>query len=81
MQTHELNLSTALWDAIATGKQRATLEPDTKSFAVGDMLLFREWEPRVLKHTGRSMAAKITHVHKAEPLPEDYAMLSLRLLK
>jgi ASC-1-like (ASCH) protein len=81
MNTHELKLDTANWDAVATGKKRAELRINDRKFAAGDMLLFREWEPRILKHTGRSMAAKITHVYEGEHLLEGYAMLSIRLLK
>lgn len=81
MKTHELKIWPIHYEPVASGKKKAELRINDRGYEAGDMLLMREWEPAISSYTGRSIAARVTHVLQGNPLPETVAMLSIRLLK
>ena len=59
-----------------------------RRFKVGDYLRLNEWDPVVMKYTGRSTTVQITYIqtNKSNPcaisdkaLADDYAVLSIKL--
>ena len=50
------------FDDVASGRKKAELRKDDRDFAVGDMLILREWTGT--EYTGRKISATITHILK-----------------
>jgi ASC-1-like (ASCH) protein len=96
MATHDLKLDARWFDAVASGHKTVELRrEDTRQFAVGDVLLLREWETvypdsdsalawySASRYTGRTCRVRVTHIlrHDDVPdlLPPGVAALSIRL--
>jgi hypothetical protein len=67
------------FDDVASGRKKAELRKDDRDFAVGDMLILREWTGT--EYTGRKISATITHILKdcGFGLAEGYVILSIKL--
>lgn len=67
------------FDDVASGRKKAELRKDDRDFAVGDMLILREWTGT--EYTGRSVGAIVTHILKncGFGLAEGYVILSIKL--
>jgi hypothetical protein len=81
MVTQELNITNAQYDPISRGLMRGLLFNSAVKFAPGDLLILREYELAISRHTGRSAAVKVVHVFEGEGLQTNYCLVSLRLLK
>lgn len=77
---YELKCWPEFFGATRTGSKRFELrKEDDKHFAVGDMLVIREWDPKKKNYTGRRFEQKITYVLRGFPgLEPGYAVLSLQ---
>ncbi|MCL8208604.1 MAG: DUF3850 domain-containing protein [Actinomycetia bacterium] len=82
---HELKIAPAWYAAVTESDpaRRKTVEiraEDTRTFAVGDCLVLREWDA-VAGYTGRACRVHVTHVLRDAPyVPPGYAALSIRLV-
>ena len=65
------------FDGVASGRKKAELRKDDRDFAVGDMLILREWKNG--QYTGRRLTATITHILKDfVGLTDGWAVLSIK---
>lgn len=73
---HELKILPEYFEAVADSTKRFELRKDDRGFAVGDVLLLKEWNGK--EYTGRSVKKQISYVLKNYTgLAEGYAVLSL----
>lgn len=79
MTEHTLNLWPAYFDAVADGTKRFEVRSTRdRTFAVGDVLVLREWDPQTETYLGRSVRAVVTFMVEGPPfLPEGTAVLSI----
>ncbi len=61
-QTHDLKTWTAVFDSLLTRAKSFEVRRDDRDFAVGDLLLLREWDNDAGEYTGRSMRALVTYL-------------------
>lgn len=74
---HELKTLPEYYDAVAKGVKTYELRFDDRDYAVGDLLLLREWENG--QYSGRRLMVKITHILKGfEGLKDGWAILSVK---
>lgn len=75
----DLKIVQPYFDDVASGRKKAELRKDDRDFAVGDMLILREWTGT--EYTGRSVGAIVTHILKncGFGLAEGYVILSIKL--
>lgn len=59
---HELKSWPLYFDAIVSGEKTFESRKDDRGFALGDVLLLREWDPRVSQYTGRTAVAEVSHI-------------------
>ncbi len=76
-QIHDLKTLPEYYDAVDKGVKTYELRFDDRNYAVGDMLILREWQDG--KYTGRKLTAKITHILKGfTGLTDGWAVLSIK---
>lgn len=77
---HLLKILPEYFDPVRTGDKTVEIRrEDDKTFAVGDSLVLREWNPDA-GYTGRTCRVQVTHVLRDPPyVPPGYAALSIRL--
>lgn len=61
-KTHALKTWPVVFDAMLTRAKSFDIRKDDRGFAVGDVIKFREWNPRTKKYTGRSCRALVTYL-------------------
>jgi len=59
---HNLKTWPAVFDPLLTRAKSFEIRKDDRDFAVGDMLVLREWDPLARKYSGRSMKAIVTYL-------------------
>lgn len=89
-QIHTLKSWSMFYSDIMTGDRTSDIRcTDDRRFAVGDLMILKEFDPVKQVYTGRQCQVKITYVqqNKSNPcaishhaLADDYAVLSIRLL-
>jgi hypothetical protein len=57
---HDLKLATEFFDAVLSGMKSFELRRNDRNFAVGDVLVLREWHQN--GYTGRSCRAVVTYM-------------------
>jgi hypothetical protein len=62
MSTHELKSWPEFFEPVLLGQKTAELRYNDRDYKVGDILVLREWEPKVDKYTGRECRRLVTHV-------------------
>jgi hypothetical protein len=81
MATHSLKTHPAPFQAIMDGTKTFELRLDNRdpTFAVGDRLHLREWDPATGEYTGYSIGADVSYMLRgpADGLAEGYVILSL----
>lgn len=76
-QIHDLKILPEYYTAVDKGVKTYELRFDDRNYAVGDMLILREWENG--KYTGRRLTATITHILKDfVGLADGWAVLSIK---
>lgn len=76
-QIHDLKILPEYYTAVDKGVKTYELRFDDRNYAVGDMLILREWENG--KYTGRRLTATITHILKDfVGLTDGWAVLSIK---
>jgi len=79
--THELKCWPEHFAAIQRGAKTGELRLNDRAFAVGDLLVLREWSPALRAYTGVRCDALITHIVTGGVwLAPGYAMLSIRVM-
>jgi len=88
MNVHELKCWPEIFTPIEDGSKPFDIRRTDRPFAVGDLIRFREWEPRTETYTGRECARRITFVFSGagsvgtiEPLKglaQGFAVLGLK---
>ena len=81
MSVHELKTIRPWFRDVWDGTKTAELRRDDRDYAVGDVLLLREWHNDT--YTGRQVAVEVTNIvlwSDGPWLRRGYAMLSFRLL-
>jgi len=65
MRTHYLKIWPEFWPAIKSGKKPFEVRRDDWGFAVGDVLVLKEYDPAALggagKYTGKEVNRRITY--------------------
>lgn len=79
MSEHALKTWPAYFDAVADGRKRFEVRSTRdRTFAVGDVLVLREWDPQTEAYSGRSVRVVVTFMVEGAPfLPEGTAVLSI----
>lgn len=84
---HELKSWPRFFNAILAGVKTHELRRADRSFAVGDFIRLREFDPEKNAYTGRTALAEITYVTSSDlpcalskgALHDDFCILSIRL--
>lgn len=80
MKTHELKTVQPHFANVASGVKRAEIRRDDRGFAVGDVLILREYDPASCSYSGREVEVRVTHVLSGfEGLAAGYVSLSIEL--
>lgn len=78
MTTHELKTWPVYFGAVADGTKRFEVRSTKdRAFAVGDVLVLREWDPHTEVYSGRSVWVVVTYVLGAPFAPEGNVILSI----
>jgi hypothetical protein len=86
---HTLKCWPEFFGAIRSGEKKHDLRrSNDRTFRVGDTLLFREFDPKSNRYTGRTQSALITYITSADlpcalsrdALHKDFCILSLEPL-
>jgi hypothetical protein len=82
MMTHELKTHPQHFAHVQSGAKRAEIRKDDRGFAVGDVLVLREYDREADALTGRYVEVRVTHVLKGfEGLAEGFVSLSIEPLQ
>lgn len=82
MATHELKTVQPHLSAVQSGSKRAEIRRDDRGFAVGDVLVLREYDPAADALTGRFVEVRVTHVLRGfEGLATGFVALSIEPLQ
>jgi len=80
MKTHELKTTQPHFEHVRSGVKRAEIRRDDRGFAVGDVLVLREYDPASCSYSGREVEVRVTHVLSGfEGLAAGYVSLSIEL--
>ena len=86
---HEVKSWPEFFEPLIRGEKRHDLRrADDRRFQVGDLVLYREWDPATHTFTGRKATAKITYMTSAsapcalsrEALEQQHCILSVEVL-
>lgn len=86
MRTHELKTWPTYFEAILSGAKRFEVRKNDRDFAVGDVLVLREWDPAPAggrsapAYTGRQFVARVTYlmrIHAVLPMFHGYVVMSI----
>lgn len=78
MKTHELKTVQPHFDHVRSGAKRAEIRRDDRGFAVGDVLVLREYDATTDSYSGREVEVRVTHVLAGyEALAPGFVMLSV----
>lgn len=62
MRTHELKTVPPHFGDVERGAKRVEVRLDDRGFAVGDVLILREYDPASGEYTGRVCEVLVTHI-------------------
>lgn len=62
MRSHALKTLPPYFEAVADGRKTFEVRKDDRGFAVGDMLVLREWDADAQQYTGRLAVRRVTYV-------------------
>jgi len=68
---HDLKIWPAFFDAVASGEKRFEMRKNDRNYQPRDVLLLREWNPKIEQYTGRSVRVAVTHVLRMKELDAD----------
>jgi hypothetical protein len=75
---HDLKVWPLWFQAIWDGDKTAEFRRDDRDFAVGDILVLREYDPGTPEFTGRKVEVRVTHITTSAGvgIPDGYVMMS-----
>jgi hypothetical protein len=79
-RTHELKTWPAFYDGIITLQKNFECRFNDRGFAVGDLLILKEYDPLIGVYTGRWCARRVTYIVDAcrfEGLKEGFCIMGL----
>lgn len=65
MTTHDLKTWPRYWSDVNAGRKTFEIRQDDRGFAVGDLLLLREWDPSTDLYTGNWCLVRVTYLMAA----------------
>lgn len=75
---HDLKTVQPHFDAVSSGAKKAEVRRDDRDFAVGDVLVLREYDPATNSYSGRVFEVRVTHVLRGfAGLAPEYVALSI----
>lgn len=78
MKTHDLKTWPEPFAAIVRGSKTFEIRHNDRDYAVGDLLVLREWLPDQYAYTGRTFIRKVTYLVCGEwGLPPDIVVMAL----
>jgi hypothetical protein len=78
VKRHELKTVAPHFEHVWFNMKRAEVRRDDRGFAVGDMLVLREYDAAAGVYSGREIEARVTHILAGyEALAPGYVMLSI----
>lgn len=80
MREHKLKTWPGPFAAVLSGAKLYEIRRDDRDFAVGDVLLLREWKPCSGRYTGREIKRRVTYMTKggAWGLPPHLCVMSVQ---
>ena len=83
LASHELKTWPDSFAGIWAGDKKFDVRPDDRGFALGDVLLLREYEPGAARYTGRELTAKVTYVLQGGQfgIKEGYVVLGIERMQ
>lgn len=80
MKTHELKTTAPHFEHVRSGAKRAEIRKDDRGFAIGDVLVLKEYDAASCSFSGREVEVRVTHVLSGfEGLAAGYVALSFEL--
>lgn len=67
MSVHCLKVVPPYFDALLDGSKTFEVRRNDRGFQRGDTLILREWEPTVLRWTGRELSRRVAFVYSGDP--------------
>ena len=78
---HELKTVQAPFVAVLEGKKRFEFRRDDRGFAVGDLLLLREWDGEDGDYSGRVILASVSYIARGEfGVPSGFCVMSIEVM-
>lgn len=80
MTIHELKTHPEPFEAVRLWRKRFEMRSTAdRTFAVGDYLRLREWDPEMGDYTGRSLSVSVLYIlpSGAYGVPEGYCVMSI----
>ena len=78
MKTHELKTTAPHFEHVRSGVKRAEIRRNDRGFAVGDVLVLKEYDPASCSYSGREVEVRVVHVLAGfEGLAAGYVSLSI----
>jgi hypothetical protein len=75
--THELKTWPEYYEPLAQGLKTWEYRQDDRSYAVGDVLHLREYEPLTATYTGRECRRHVTYVAEGGLILTGYVVMSI----
>lgn len=76
---HFLKTNAQHWWSLFNREQTSTIRKDDRNFAVGDEVIFMEYDKETERASGASMLGTITHIQEGFGLKDGYVVLSVVL--
>ena len=78
MKTHDLKTWPEPFEAVWRGEKHHEVRVDDRSFAVGDELLLREWDPKTETYSNRGIQVRVTHITREPFVPAPLCVMSFQ---
>ena len=63
MKTHNLKTWPPFWEDISSGRKTFEVRRNgSRNFQIGDILILREWDPKIEKYTGKKCNVKVNYL-------------------
>lgn len=81
-QIHDLKCWPAYYSQVRDGRKQFELRKNDRNYKIGDLLILREWEPKIKDYTGYSVTAVVTCIVSDDAfLQPGYVALGIRVLQ
>lgn len=74
---HDLKVWPEFYAQLASGEKTFELRKDDRGFRAGDVLLLREWNPRMEAYTGNLMRRRVTYLMSGLGLQQGFVVMAL----